>query len=122
MPIRIGVARIALWIAVVVAVVMATLPHPPELPIDTLGDKFEHSLAFTVLAVFSVLAYPLSPLPRISERLSFLGAMIEVVQSIPALHRDCDIMDWVTDTIAIVVALMLVALVRKWRARKPALA
>jgi hypothetical protein len=39
--------------------------------------------------------------------------LIEVLQSIPALHRDCDIMDWVADTGAILVALALVALIRR---------
>ena len=48
------------------------------------------------------------PLSRMGERLSFLGAMIEVTQSIPALHRDCDIMDWVIDTAAILVTLVAV--------------
>jgi hypothetical protein len=52
--------------------------------------------------------------------LSFLGALIEVAQSIPALHRDCDILDWVADTVAITVALLIVAAVRKSRARPAA--
>ena len=43
------------------------------------------------------------------ERLSFFGAMIEVFQSIPALHRDCDVFDWATDTIAVVIAVALLA-------------
>ena len=48
------------------------------------------------------------------ERLSIHGALIEVLQSIPALHRDCDIMDWVADT-AVVIGVLLV--VRVYRAR-----
>jgi hypothetical protein len=30
------------------------------------------------------------------------------VQSIPALHRDCDIKDWVADSVAIVAAVVVV--------------
>ena len=41
---------------------------------------------------------------RIGERLSFLGALIEVLQAIPELHRDCDIRDWIADTAAIATA------------------
>ena len=40
------IARVLMWIAIVTAVTMALLPHPPALPIDRFGDKFEHSLAF----------------------------------------------------------------------------
>ena len=40
------------------------------------------------------------------------GALIEVAQSIPALHRDCDILDWAADTTAVMVALALCLAVR----------
>jgi VanZ family protein len=87
------------------AVVMAVLPHPPQLPIDRLGDKFEHMLAFSVLTLLAALGWPAFPKRRIAERLSFLGALIELAQSIPELHRDCDIRDWIADTLAILVVL-----------------
>ena len=105
--------RVALIAAIVVAVTMALLPHPPKLPIDQFGDKFEHMLAFATMAILASLAYPDVPLFRIGERLSFLGALIEVCQSIPALHRDCDIRDWIADTLAIVVVLLIVRLGRR---------
>lgn len=95
---------------------MALQPHPPRLSIDDWGDKFEHSLAFVTLTILSVASFPAARLLRVGERLSFLGALIEVVQSIPALHRDCDILDWLTDTAAIATVLLLVGLVR-WRRR-----
>ncbi|WP_258043085.1 hypothetical protein [Sphingomonas sp. NBWT7] len=99
--------------ATLFAVTMAVLPHPPHVPID--GDKYQHMLAFGTLTVLAVAAYPATPLLRIGERLSFLGAMIEVVQSIPALHRDCDIMDWIADTAIIAGVLVVVALSRRRR-------
>jgi hypothetical protein len=105
--------QIAFWGALVVAVVMATLPHPPHTPLDQFGDKVEHMTAFGVMAVLAATSYPRATLLRIGERLSFLGALIEVVQSIPALHRDCDIMDWVADTAAITAVLLLVAVIRR---------
>ena len=101
------------WCALVFALVMALLPQPPHLPIDRFGDKFEHMLAFGVLALLGSIAYPATPLLRLGERLSFLGALIEVRQSIPALHRDCDIRDWIADTIAVAVMLGVVYLVRR---------
>jgi VanZ family protein len=105
--------RIALFGAVAFAVTMALLPKPPNLPIDQFGDKFSHMLAFATMALLAALAYPRMRLVRIGERLSFLGALVEVIQSIPSLHRDCDIHDWVADTIAITVVLVIVATIRR---------
>ena len=53
--------------------------------------------------------FPEAPRRLIVERLSFLGAGIEVLQSIPVLHRDCDVFDWATDTVAVVIAVLLLA-------------
>jgi VanZ family protein len=111
-------ARAVFWSALLFAVAMAILPHPPHTPIDQFGDKFEHMLAFGVLAALAALGYPDTPLLRIGERLSFLGAMIEVVQSIPALHRDCDIRDWVADTIMVVIVLLIAGRFRRMNAAR----
>ena len=111
--------RLFFWCALLFAFTMAVLPIPPKLPMDSLGDKFEHMLAFAVLAGLGAVAYRETPLFRLGERLSFLGAVIEVVQSIPSLHRDCDIMDWVTDTIAVGAVLGLVWLWRRWIKLEP---
>jgi membrane protease YdiL (CAAX protease family) len=107
--------RVVFLCALAFALVMALVPKPPHLPIDDLGDKFEHGLAFMTLTFLGALSYPKMPLPRVGERLSFLGAMIEVTQSIPALHRDCDIMDWVTDTAVILVTLVVIQAFRRTR-------
>ncbi|MDF0488788.1 hypothetical protein PX554_11660 [Sphingomonas sp. H39-1-10] len=104
--------RLLLWAAILFAVTMAVLPHPPHMPIDRFGDKFEHMTAFAVISALAARAYPRFPLVRIGERLSFLGALIEVAQSIPALHRDCDIRDWVADTLAITVVLLVAGMLR----------
>lgn len=113
------IARSLFWLALAAAVTMAVLPHPPHTPLDRFGDKVEHMTAFAVMSALAAIGYPRVRLPRIGERLSFLGALIEVAQSIPALHRDCDIFDWVADTTAIAVALLIVAAIRTSRT-KPA--
>jgi hypothetical protein len=100
------VARILFWLALVFAVYMALTPRPPELA-GGLGDKYQHMLAFGTLTILACAGHPQTQLLRIGERLSFVGALIEVVQSIPALHRDCDIMDWVADT-AVAAGVLLV--------------
>ena len=112
--------RLVLVAAVVFAVTMALIPKPPHVPIDQFGDKFEHMLAFATIALLAAFSYPTARLFRIGERLSFLGALIEVLQSIPSLHRDCDIHDWIADTLAITVVLLIVWAVRRQRgARLP---
>ena len=77
-------------------------------------------LAFATLAMLATQAFPRAPLFRIGERLSFAGALIEVLQAIPALHRDCDIRDWIADTLAIAMVLAAVALWRSSRSTAPA--
>ena len=56
------------------------------------------------------LGFPDTSQWRIIERLSFLGAAIEVFQSSPALNRDCDVWDWAADTLA--AAVMVIVLTR----------
>ena len=73
----------------------------------------QHIAAFSFLSLAGVAAFPHFPLVRLGERLSFLGAIIEVVQSLPALHRDCDIRDWLADTIAVIFVLLAVAAFRR---------
>ncbi|WP_310533913.1 hypothetical protein [Novosphingobium sp.] len=99
------------WAIVIFSVVMALLPKPPEMPSDRLGDKMNHILAFAAMAGTAALAFPQVPRWRVIERLSFLGALIEVAQSIPALQRDCDFRDWVADTVAVIVVTGIAALV-----------
>lgn len=106
-----GLARPLFWAALLFAVAMALLPHPPHL-IDQLGDKSQHMLAFGGLTVLAAAGWPETSLARTGEHLSFAGALIEVAQSIPALNRDCDILDWVADTTVILAVLLVVRLYR----------
>jgi VanZ family protein len=99
--------RVLFWLALAGAVTFAIMPQPPQLPTDDLGDKFNHMLAFSVLSALACVGWPRLERLRLIERLSFLGALIEVVQSIPALHRDCDIKDWIADTLAVIVVVWL---------------
>lgn len=102
---------LALIAATIGAVTLALMPHPPE--VTHVSDKWQHMFAFGTLTILSALAFPAASLLRIGERLSFLGAMIEVLQSIPSLHRDCDIKDWIADTIIIVAVLLVVVVARR---------
>ena len=109
--------RVVFVIACLIGVAYALMPRPPKLPTYQWGDKVEHMLGFAALAFLAALAFPKMPRWRVIERLSFLGALIEVAQSIPGLGRDCDIRDWIADTVAVMVVMGLVALVAPKRRR-----
>ena len=106
--------RLLFWAAALFAFVMAVIPHPPHVPGEP-NDKIQHIVAFVTLGLLGAWAYARTPLPQMAIGLSLFGALIEVVQAIPALHRDSDVVDWVADTIACVAALVLV---RWWRKRR----
>lgn len=112
--ISVPLRRLFFWAAAIFAFVMAILPHPPELPGEP-NDKIQHMFAFATLGLLSAWGYSRTPLVRLLIGLSLYGAFIEVVQAIPALHRDSDVKDWIADTIACGLVLLLVGL---WRRRQ----
>jgi Na+/H+-dicarboxylate symporter len=64
-------------------------------------DKATHFIAFYVLTGLAVAAFPTQNLFVLAALLSAFGALIEIVQGLPMVHRDRDFWDWVADTIAI---------------------
>src|SRR3954463_12981540 len=99
--------RLLFWAAAIFAFVMAVLPHPPEIPGEP-NDKVQHIAAFATLALLGSFAYPRVQLLKLLAGLSLFGALIEVVQAIPMLHRDSDVLDWLADTAAVAVVLLLI--------------
>ena len=87
--------------------IMALLPHPPELP-GSPSDKIQHVIAFGTLAALGSAAYPARPRIQLLVALSAFGGMIEVLQAVPNLHRDSDPVDWLADTIAVMLVLAAV--------------
>lgn len=110
-----SMARWALWPLVAFTVFMALSPNPPHMPIDRMGDKFTHMTAFAVLTLIVRLGYPAVPAMRVLERMALFGALIEVFQAIPELHRDCDWRDWVADMVATSAVLALYGLTTRRR-------
>jgi hypothetical protein len=110
--------RLLFWSALIFAFVMAVLPHPPRLP-GAPGDKIQHILAFSVLSALAPPAYPRVRLLAIAAGLSAFGVLIEIVQTVPALHRDGSVLDWFADSAAIAVLLGLAGLWRRRPAAEP---
>lgn len=106
--------RLLFWAALVFAFVMAILPQPPDLPGEP-NDKVQHIIAFATLAALGAWAYLDASAWLLLGGLSLFGALIEVVQAIPAIHRDSDVKDWIADTVAAAAVLVVVTL---WRRRR----
>jgi peptidoglycan/LPS O-acetylase OafA/YrhL len=88
---------------------MAVMPHPPKMPGHP-SDKVEHVVAFLVLAALGRWAYPETRKRVLLLGLSGFGALIEIVQAIPILHRDSDPSDWIADVAASLAVFVLISL------------
>ena len=107
-----GLARSAFWAAFIFTTVMALIPKPPAVPVGY-GDKIEHGIAFATLGILGAFAYPRLSALRLIVALSLFGAFIELAQATPIIHRDCDPLDWVADTVACVVAVLAMRRMRR---------
>lgn len=109
-----ALSRALFWAAFCFAFVMAVMPHPPDIPGNP-SDKLQHITAFATLGLLGSFAFPSTPIILLLLRLSMFGALIEVVQAIPFLHRDSDVFDWIADTGALCVVLAFVWWCRRVR-------
>jgi hypothetical protein len=108
------VLRLLFWSAAIFAFVMAALPQPPEVP-GSPPDKVLHILAFACLALLGSAAYPRLPAAKLVAGLSAFGALIEVVQLIPSLHRDSEPLDWIADSAAVIAVVLAIHVWRRAR-------
>ena len=89
------------------ALIMALLPKPPQIPFQP-GDKVMHMIAFATLGALAAAGWREQPLLHLFAVLAVFGGAIEVLQTIPALHRDAEAVDWMADMGAALLALGLV--------------
>ena len=97
-------AQFVFWAAAVFTLACAVLPSKHVIHLFA-WDKAEHFLAFYVLTALAVAAFPRGNLFVIAASLSGFGAFIELVQGLSFVGRDRDFQDWLTDTLAIGMAL-----------------
>jgi hypothetical protein len=114
-PLLHRLAQVAFFAALIFTFYSAVIPPAHALQLVP-WDKAEHFIAFYALTGLAVAAFPRRHLFFIAALLSGFGALIEVVQGLPMVRRDCDFWDWVADTLAVIAALSPMLLVW-WRAQ-----
>ncbi|MDP9084407.1 MAG: hypothetical protein M3N50_11675 [Pseudomonadota bacterium] len=100
----IRLARVAFFAALIFTFYSAVMPVTEAARLIP-WDKALHFIAFYGLTGLALAAFPKTRLWIIAASLSGVGALIEVVQGLPFVHRDEDFWDWVADTIAITAAM-----------------
>lgn len=94
------------WLALTFTLVMALLPKLP-VPYDFQpSDKVWHAIAFAVMTLLAAAAFPRQKHLVLFTVLALLGGLIEVLQMIPALHRNADLKDWLADCVAVIAVLL----------------
>ena len=102
-PLLLKLARVGFFAALIFTFYSAVVPPAHALEL-TPWDKATHFIAFYALTGLAVAAFPKANLAIVAALLSGFGALIEMVQGLPLVHRDRDFWDWVADTIAIIFA------------------
>ena len=97
---------LAFWLAVIFAYVAAILPAK-EAPHVSTWDKLNHMAAFFTITFLGRVAYPRVKALPLFGLIAGFGALIEVSQAIPFIHRDAEWADWIADIVATVAGLLL---------------
>jgi VanZ family protein len=112
-------ARIALALALAAITLLALMPAP-EVPVTTFWDKADHVIAFVVLALLAVAAFPqLSPGRQLVPALLGYGASLELIQSLLPT-RSGSLLDLAADAVGVALGLGLIALLQPRLAPKAA--
>ena len=103
------------WTSFVVINVLALSPAPylPPLEIFNWWDKVQHAIAFAVLAVLAVLAYPEASRLRIALLLIGQGVLIELLQYYGG-YRFGDWQDAVADGLGVLLGLAIARVIDFW--------
>ena len=105
------------WTLVAVVYAIAIMPSS-QAPDLGAGDKINHIAAFVTLTLLGRGAYRRDPAWRLGVGLSLFGALIELTQAIPILHRDASLWDWAADSAAVIAVLAIIHLIdRRFPAR-----
>ena len=92
---------------------LSPAPYLPPLEIFNWWDKAQHAIAFAVLAVLAVLAYPEASRLRITLLLIWQGVLIELLQYYGG-YRFGDWQDAVADGLGVLLGLAIARVMDFW--------
>lgn len=110
------IVTIAYWLTIF------TLTHIPQqhLPSVPFGDKIEHLLAYGLLGLL-LYCYIWRTRPHLNNIEGLVltigllyGAIDELLQAVPFIHRSCELLDWFADCTGIAIAVGVLSMLR-WR-------
>ena len=105
--------QLLFWGLVAITLVLTLMPAQ-EMPNALIfWDKLQHALCFATLALVGLFAYMQQP-KQVCTGLCLYGALIELMQTYFTSTRHGDWLDWLADTIGIIVGLCLFLIVRKF--------
>lgn len=102
------------------ALVVAWFAFRPAAEVDAglSWDKANHALAFMVLTVLAGLGWPRLSAAGLLAIMVLAGVGIELVQGLPAIGRDADVLDVVADAVGTLIGLLIIAVAeRRWPGR-----
>lgn len=93
--------------ALAFAVVVAWFAFRPAMEVEggLPWDKANHAVAFLILTILTGLGWPRLPTAFLFALMMVAGVMMEVVQGLPAIGRDADVMDVVADGVGTLIGL-----------------
>jgi VanZ family protein len=110
---RFRLAKIALfWAALLFSYGAAIMPGQ-EAPSFQAGDKTDHMLAFLTLTLLARAAWPARRGWTAGLWLSAYGIWIELSQAMPFIGRDASVWDWIADSAAILVGLVVTLVLKR---------
>ena len=103
--------QLAFWLAVSITLYLTLRPITLHVPAS---DKAQHLLTFAALMLIAASAYPRARLVPLGLALSGFGGLIELVQ--PKFQRSGELLDWVADSVGILLALLGIWVARRYLA------